>query len=218
MQAQNNKRIRPEQDKLPAPMELKKQLRILAALDVILCETDWLRVHSFHPEWEEGVHLGKIDNGAGDDLYVIFAPEGTMIKGFDHESPYSPHAQEEYETWPGIYEGVPPKLMAYLEDREDEFEKEDVTFCWWNDSGEWKTGETERPENWDDGFNFLFGYVNQSAESYREWAETYFDAQLELEAIQQVFAGVPITVEIIASLNPERDASAAMDELRMLGF
>lgn len=97
---------------LPDPEAFKQQLLVLAALDVILCPEEWLRVHRYEPNWTANCSLGIIDNGAGDDLYIVFAPEGAIIKGFDHESPLSPHAGEEYGIWPGVYEETPPELLA----------------------------------------------------------------------------------------------------------
>lgn len=89
------------------PENLQRRMFVLATLDLILCSEEWLRVHRYEPHWLAGVSLGIIDNGAGDDLYVIFAPEGILIKGFDHESSLSPHAGEEYGVWPGMYDDVP---------------------------------------------------------------------------------------------------------------
>ncbi|MEI2395654.1 hypothetical protein [Paenibacillus phytohabitans] len=35
--------------------------------------------------------MAKIDNGAGDHLIILFSPDGSIIKGFDHESELSPY-------------------------------------------------------------------------------------------------------------------------------
>ncbi|WP_123042562.1 hypothetical protein [Cohnella candidum] len=37
------------------------------------------------------------------------------MKGFDHESPLSPYAQDEHRVWPGIYDNVPSELLSLLE-------------------------------------------------------------------------------------------------------
>lgn len=202
---------------LPGPEQLKRQAQVLAALDLILCEEDWLRVHQYVPHWNEQAQLGIVDNGAGDDLYLIFAPEGTLIKGFDHESPFSPHARDEYEVWPGIYDAVPSNLLRYIED-EEALEKDDVTFCLWHALGDsqWQTGNIERPEEWDDGFAFITGYLNNSAESYVKWAEGYFETKLDLDTVKQIYAGSPFTAAMINKLNPERNADEALLELEQL--
>lgn len=202
---------------LPSPEQLKRQLQILAALDLILCEEDWLRVHQYAPNWNEQVQLGIVDNGAGDDMYLIFAPEGALIKGFDHESPFSPHARDEYEVWPAIYDDVPSALLRYIKD-DEALEKDDVTFCLWQALGDsqWQIGNIERPEEWDDGFEFLIGYLNDSAEAYVEWAESYFEMKLDLDTVKQIYAGSRITAEMINKLNPARNAAEALLELKQL--
>ncbi|BFH59492.1 hypothetical protein [Paenibacillus azoreducens] len=59
--------------------------------------------------------MAKIDNGAGDHLIMLFSVEGSIIKGFDHESQLSPYAQDEHKVWPGIYDNVPSELLSHLE-------------------------------------------------------------------------------------------------------
>lgn len=71
---------------LPEPEHLKKLLKILSSLNIVLCPEEWLRYHRFVSEFDKKVSLASIDNGSGDDLFIIFAPQGTIIKGFDHES------------------------------------------------------------------------------------------------------------------------------------
>ncbi|MVP01287.1 hypothetical protein [Paenibacillus lutrae] len=204
---------------LADPDVLKNRLMTLAALDVILSSDKWLRVHRYEPQWRGGAELGIIDNGAGDDLYIVYAPEGVIIKGFDHLSPMSPHAGEEYGVWPGIYEETPKELLVYLEDNEL-FEYEDVTFCIWRESGDsqWRTGEVENPERLDDGSGFLLGRLEDTPQQYADWAATYYDEPVQLDAVLQIFSGSAITEELIAALNPKRDAEAALEELDALGI
>ncbi|MFT9847792.1 hypothetical protein [Aneurinibacillus sp. REN35] len=196
------------------PEDVQRRMLVLAGLDLILCPEEWLRVHHYEPRWLDGVSLGIIDNGAGDDLYVIFAPEGVLIKGFDHESPLSPHADEEYGVWPGMYDDVPASLVSYLDT--DTFEKEDVTFCLWREKhdSEWRTGEVEHPEDLDNGADFLLSSLTYTAEEYTEWAEDYYDKPIELEVVSQVYSGAAISETIITTLNPERDAAAALAEVK----
>lgn len=67
---------------------LHERMRVLAALDIILSEEAWLRVHRYHFNiFQPDMAWGSVDNGAGDHLHVLFAKTGTLIKGFDHESP-----------------------------------------------------------------------------------------------------------------------------------
>ncbi|KEQ25963.1 hypothetical protein [Paenibacillus tyrfis] len=203
---------------LPTPDELKRRLLTLAALDMILCPEEWLRYHTFIPNWAPNVSLAKIDNGAGDHLFVLFAPEGVILKGFDHESELSPHARDEYAVWPGIYDGAPEALLAFLED--EALEKEDVTFCIWRETGDsqWRTGKVRMPKGADDGSDFLLGAICETPEDYADWAEGYFDMPIPIEPVKALYEAPAISVEAIRSLNPERNVEEALPELEALGI
>jgi hypothetical protein len=205
------------EETLPEPGLLRKQMIIQAALDTILCEEDYLRYHSFDPSWSPNVSLAKIDNGAGDHLFILFAPEGAMLKGFDHESELSPYANDEEETDPGIYEKVPSVLVHLLEDAA--LERDVVTFCIWRETGDtsWKKGNAEVSEQVD-GSSFLIGAIFQTAEDYVEFAEGYYEQELPIAIISQIYQGHPITAEMIQTLNPERDVEEALNELALLGL
>ncbi|APO47123.1 hypothetical protein BS614_25755 [Paenibacillus xylanexedens] len=207
---------------------LRKRMRILAALDIIFSEEEWLRVHYYEAELQPGVAWGSINNGAGDHLHVLFTNSGTLIKGFDHESPLSPHAREDGEIYPGMYDEVPEALMAVLRDHEETLDMEDVTFCLWQEGNDlsWKVGNwiqlamTEEDEvDARGGAEFLLGYLEKNTEDYVDWAKGYYDLpDLPLEAVTDVYAEKPVTASLIKQLCPERDVAAALDELQQRGY
>lgn len=200
-------------DTLPDPITLKKLMKIHASLNIILCPDEWLRYHSFFPDFYENVSMAKIDNGAGDHLLILFSPQGTILKGFDHESELSPHAQEEYKIWPGIYEGVPKALLALLED--EAIESDDVTFCIWRESSDstWQKGKVEIPEGATDGSGFLLGTIYQTPEDFVEFAKYYFEITPSIDIVTNIYDGATITAEMIKMLNPECDVKQALKEL-----
>lgn len=200
------------------PEKLKQQLLGLSALDIVLCSEDWLRRYQFFPQWDEGVMMASISNGSGDDMYILFAPEGVVVKGFDHESAMSPHARDDYEIWPGIYEQVPAALLHRLED--EALTKEDVTFCLWRESGdtEWRTGEVANPEQLDDGSDFLLGMIYETAQDYIEWAEDYYEIELSIYTVKPILQSHIISEKAILELNPERNVELAVKELEAIGI
>lgn len=204
-------------DVLPEPMRLKDLLKILASLNIVLCpEDEWLRYHSFVPEWDENISMAKIDNGAGDHLFILFSPQGILMKGFDHESELSPHARDEFEIWPGIYEEVPISLSHLLED--ESIDKEDVTFCIWRETkdSEWRMGTVEIPEGAEDGSSFLLGTIYQTAEDFVEFAEGYFEMTLSLDIVKKIYEGDTLTADMIRMLNHDCDADKVLQELGTL--
>lgn len=203
---------------MPEPEQLKKLMRILASLNVVLCPEEWLRYHSFVPGWAENVSMAKIDNGSGDHLFILFSPQGTLLKGFDHESELSPHARDEYERVPGIYEGTPNALISLLEN--DGIESEEVTFCIWRECSDsaWQKGKAENSEGIDDGSDFLLGAIYRTPEDFVEFAKGYFEITPALEIVAKIFEEAAITAEMIPLLNPGRDAEEALQELESLGL
>ncbi|WP_405170347.1 hypothetical protein MHI12_22145 [Paenibacillus sp. FSL H8-0280] len=207
---------------------LRKRMRILAALDIIFSEEEWLRVHHYEDKLQPGVAWGNINNGAGDHLHVLFTNSGTLIKGFDHESPLSPHAREDGEIYPGMYDEVPDALMTVLRDHEETLDMEDVTFCLWQEGNDlsWKVGNwiqlamTEEDEvDARGGAEFLLGYLEKNMEDYVDWAKGYYDLQdLPLEAVAEIYEEKPVTASLIKQLCPERDVAAALDELQQRGY
>ncbi|MGF9698600.1 hypothetical protein [Paenibacillus sp. MABNR03] len=207
---------------------LHQHMRVLAALDIIMSEEEWLRVHRYEAELQPGVAWGSIDNGAGDHLHVLFTSYGTLIKGFDHESPLSPHAREDGEVYPGMYDEVPEALLTILRDHGEALELEDVTFCVWQEGNDpqWKAGswiqQALKEEGEDDatgGADFLLGYIEETPEAFADWAEGYYDTQeLSLSALTEVYEGKPVTASLIRELCPARDIEAALDELHQRGY
>jgi len=212
---------------IPEPELLRKRMQSQAALDVILCDEAWLRVHRFEQAWRPGLDLGEIVNGAGDHLYVLFTEAGVLIKGFDHESPLSPHAREDGEIWPGMYEEVPETLHAQLRDHQDELQYSDVTCCLWRrkDASAWHRGEwagiyTVDEVDRDGGASYLMGYLYDSPQSYKEWAEDYFEPSqpLSLDIVSQMFDASQVELPWITELNPDRQVQEAVDDLLKMGM
>lgn len=200
---------------LPEIMELQKRLDVLVTLNIILLseKDSWLRLHSriADPGGQLGIY--KIDNGAGDTMFIVFSNAGCIIKGFDHESALSPYARDEFAVCPGIYDEVPADLLRLLDD--PMIEKQDVTFCFWReaeDSG-WRKGNIINSDNLDDGHNFLLRLLFPSASDFIKWAKDYFERELPVQPIEAVYAGVKVNDDIISGINPERDSRAALAEI-----
>lgn len=193
-----NKRFERESllvNSLPLPQLLKKRLRA---------------------RWCEKFDLATIDNGAGDHLFILFTPEGVIIKGFDHESMLSPHAQSSYGVFPGIYDDVPQKLLTYLED--DALEKEDVTFCIWCEAGnsEWRKGNVQIPKGEDDGMDYLLTSIIHTPQQFVKWAENYYEKKMSLDIVTQIFEGQSISAQMIKQLNAESNVANVLKELEEL--
>jgi hypothetical protein len=194
-----------------------------------MSEETWLRVHRYHHNiLQPDTARGSVYNGAGDHLHVLFTNTGTLLKGFDHESPLSPHNREDGEIYPGMYDELPEELMRILSQQEEVLEMEDVTFCMWQEGHSlgWKAGRwielamtQEDESDAEGGVAFLLGYIEDTPESYIDWAEGYYDMQdMSLTAVTEIYNDTPISADLIRRLNPKRDVSSALDELQQSGY
>ncbi|HLP11261.1 MAG TPA: hypothetical protein VK177_04955 [Flavobacteriales bacterium] len=203
-----------------SPSDLKEIMRKLAALEIIFIkkEDDWLRFFHYVKNWVDGVDYAGMDNGSGDNMHMFFTPAGTLIKGFDHESPVSPHAADVYEIRKGMYDGAPDHLMRLLDD--PSIEKDDTTFCIWHshNSQEWEKGPVELKDDEDDGSGWLLGEISATAEAFKDWADDYHEVDSPLETLQKFFAGEKLTDEMILAINPKAEISAVKAELANIGF
>lgn len=166
--------------------QIQSALKACAALDIELCDEEYLRCFQFNENWAKGIQIAKYENGGGDDLIVIFRDGSILIKGFDHESEVSPYVQDEYAIWPGMYDGVPEYLLEPLED--EAFEKDHVTFCYWreNETGEWQQGTVIYNDNEDDGSDWLLPAINITPVEYIEWGKDYYEEDFNRISVQRV--------------------------------
>ena len=204
---------------------LKKQ----AILDIIVTpeQESWLRLGSYHYDESKQCDIFKINNGAGDHLYAVFSKDGAILKGFDHESCFSPYQNEDNRIAAAIYSQVPAPLLALLG---EETEKDDVTFCLWQLPGETDWHKAELPllkachqedahHAKDGGEAYLLGYIFPSAEEWYNWASIYYELQEEAwDAAELLYETNEITRSMVMDLNPERDYDTIIDECEVSGL
>jgi hypothetical protein len=195
------------------PEDLRWGLKASSILDTILCSNGSWRYYSFHPNRFPNVDLGMLDHGTGDELLIfIDSRNGCLIKGFDHESPMSPHARETFETWPGVFDEAPTELLTYLDD--PDFRKTETTFCIWRRKRDqvWWQGEIEECEGreWS---SYLLNNIPLDAESYLNWAREYYNREFAEEPVVQIFASCAVNQTSVLSINPKADLEIVKRQL-----
>jgi hypothetical protein len=201
--------------------ELRRVCQSLAMLDAIICP-DWeYRYFSFNSKWDSGKMMASMRNGCGDELFILFAQHGAIIKGFWHESPLSPYGNRG-KVWEGILTEAPQEFGEFL--AEPAFSINDITFCiWWLKSqAQWQVGQVLLPEEIvreyedPDGSEFLLGELDGNPLSYQKYAREYFEKEIALDAIKHIYSHKLLTGELIRILNPEislNDLAADIDEI-----
>jgi hypothetical protein len=210
--------------RLPEIFELRDHCRSMAMLEAIL-SPEWAdRHYSFDAHWSAGEEMASMRNGSGDEFSIVFSDAGAYIRGFAHESPMSPYAND--GPWPGVLDDVPDVFRSCVE--EPAFADEDgmpaVTACAWRERGDgaWKAGTIEFPDDGagdPDGSEHLFRLLaDRAPEAFQRFAEDYYEIPVPFAAIQHVFALRPLTSEVVAVLNPEVALEALAKDTAEIGY
>jgi hypothetical protein len=204
---------------LPDIEPLKRLSQSLAMLDAIM-SPDWEhRYYSFNSRWGAGEMLASMRDGSGDDYFILFNNHGAIIKGFAHESPMSPYALESGEPWPGVLDEVPGEFHGFL--AEPAFSIKDVTFCIWRRHTDpcWQTGRINYPEGDDaDGSGDLLSVLDGRPSAYKEFAEEYYEREVDLAAVEHVYGHKPLTDEVIKALNEEVSREDLRSDVEEIGY
>ncbi len=154
--------------------QLRHALKAAARCDAILNKNDDSRTYSYSQNWFCGADLARLDNGAGDYVQIVFLINGqAWVKGFAHESAISPHAQDKFASWPGMYQGLPELWQSWRE--HPEFDVEEVSFSCWTDDGEnWQTGSVVLPAGYEDGSDWLIKRLEIDADQFITWGRYYY--------------------------------------------
>jgi hypothetical protein len=187
-------------------------------LDTVLCRNPVLRYHTFTPGRLPGVDVGVLDHGSGDELFCLLdSRHGCLIKGFDHESPMSPHAQEEFRTWDGVLDEAPPELLAHL--GASEFRRDETTFCIWRGRTDehWWQGEVREPDGGEWSVALL-DHIFLDAGSYLDWAREYYNRKdIPSGPVAAVYGSCRADEAGVRAMNPRADLATVRRDLAVMG-
>jgi len=204
---------------IPNVEALRKLCQSLALLDAIMSPEWEYRYYSFNSKWADGEMMASMRNGSGDEYFILFNSQGAIMKGFAHESSMSPWSSESEQVWPGVLDQVPREFGSFL--TEPAFSVEETTFCIWrkNEDAAWQTGEIKYPEEEDpDGSEDLLFILDGNPETYREFAEQYYERVIATDVVNSIYAYEPLKVEMIARLNPEASLETLSPDLDEIAY
>ncbi|MFF8874776.1 hypothetical protein [Streptomyces massasporeus] len=210
--------------RLPEIPVLREHCRSMAVLEAVLSPEWESRRHSFDDDWSETESMASMRNGSGDEYSIVFSAAGVYVRGFDHESPMSPYAED--GPWPGVIDEVPEVFRPYVE--EPAFLDEDampiITACMWRETADdrWKAGTIDFPDaatEDPDGAGYLFQLlVDRSPEAFQRWAEDYYEVPVDLEAVRHVFSSRPLTEEVVRALNSAIVLADLSEDISEIGY
>ena len=183
---------------LPAAPALQRLCQALAVLDAIN-SPDWeYRYYSYNPIWSENEQLLEMRDGEGDQMLVLFRPEGCVINGYLHEYDQPDKAQ--------VTRGLPAAFEDFMNG--EPVASIGTTFCLWYTPAEgWQTGAVE---NEDDGSEELLYIFDNQPATYAEWATDYYLDEtgrppLTAAAVAPLYQHETLTKKRVLALNDELD-------------
>ncbi|WP_439661023.1 hypothetical protein ACSHWB_05620 [Lentzea sp. HUAS TT2] len=208
---------------LPAIPELRALCRALAALDVVLSPESDDRYHLYDTAWAPDQEMASMYDGSGNEYSIVFTAAGAYVRGFDHESPMSPYATDDEKAWPGVLDSVPEVFRECVEEPafSDEFGTPYVTVCLWREHGDtaWRHGDIDFPGDGEDGADWMFALLTDGTpEAFQDWAQDYYEMPVDLGAVRHLYAGLPLTADVVTALNPATTLAAVTDEVVATGY
>lgn len=178
---------------LPDRNTVQATSKAISVLDAIL-SPDWeYRYYSYNNNWADDEEFFEMRDGAGDQMLVLFRPDGCVINGYAHEFE-QPNKAQLTTNLPAIFEefifGEPVNSVG-------------TTFCLWTtEQKNWQIGEIEHHENASEEFlNVLDG----NPQTYTDWAVEYFDeneidASALLTLATKIYAGQALSKEMVLAV------------------
>ena len=173
-------------------------------LDAILSPQWDYRYFSFNAVWDtsKSERMASMRSGSGDEYFLVFSPNGAILKGFDHDAPMSPWASDPVALWPGVLDHVPETFASFLS--EPAFSMGDCTFCIWRERGDqrWRCGPVVFPEGADpDGSGGLLWMFDGRPETYVDFASEYFEKTVEVDVVRRIYGHEPLSPQLVDGLN-----------------
>lgn len=188
---------------LPDVEELRRRSRALAMCEAIISPGWESRYYSYDSRWsvERGEHMASMRNGSGDEYSIVFSPAGVYIRGLDHEN----------RRDPALFDDVPAVFAAQV--AEPAFSA-GANICLWRETG----GDRWHGRGLDD-VTWLFELlVDGTPEAYQEFAEDYYEEDVDLDAITEVFTLRPLTDALVRRLNPDVTVAYLADDIAEIDY
>ena len=198
---------------LPSIPDLIRRAKALAALDLIMSPEWDGRYYSFNSTWSDSQQMGSMRDGCGDEWWIVFHAEGwAALKGLGHESPAYADGGDELSN--ALQQALPPELAEFAD--EPAFSWDATSFAAFRLGAHtdwvWARSLTEF-SGLDGGESDLLSLLAGSPQDYADFASHYYEADVPVEVVQQVFSLAPITEDMIAALNPDTELSDIENEL-----
>lgn len=143
--------------------------------------------------------MASMRDGSGNEYFINFTSEGAAGKVF-HKEALSDSTK--------ALSSVSSKFAAFKV--EPAFSLDKATFFFWKENEElsWQAS----PSNLNEYafLDFLIGGVD----SYQRWAENYYEREIDLKTLKEVFLSLSITTDQLVILNADLDLEDLEEDLQ----
>jgi len=98
---------------------------------------------------------------------------------------------------------------------------EDTTFCIWRlrDDANWSVGSVDFPDGNDpDGSEWMLSLVAGTALDYQTFAADYFELEVLLEPIKEIFAHAPLSQHLLGQFPTKRAWKGLVADADEIGY
>ncbi|GAA4370529.1 hypothetical protein GCM10023185_45080 [Hymenobacter saemangeumensis] len=198
-------------DALPDANSLKRLAKALAVLDAVNSPDLEFRYYTFNAEWSEDEQVLEMSDGEGDQMLVLFRPEGCVINGY-LDGLEQPDKSQVTRGLPAAFDdfmfGEPVSSIG-------------TSFCLWYTPGQgWQTGVVGD----DDSSEELLYMLDGNPETYADWADEYYGDETErspidADTVAQVYRGETLTKAMVLRIVDEVEDWAQLEtDLQAIGY
>lgn len=197
---------------LPNPKELKQLCKSISTLEAILSPEWEYRFYSYQKDWSATEEFCEMRDGEGNQLLIVFKSNGTALNGFAHESQMIDQKE--------ILSKIPMEFNDFI--FEEPVKSIGSSFCIWQTKSDtyWQIGDIQYSNNsYYDGSEELLKLLDGKAMTYKVWADEYYEIELDLKLVEEIFQGNIITKDIVTKINPElNDFEKLKSDLQEIGY
>ncbi|GGG58632.1 hypothetical protein [Hymenobacter glacieicola] len=197
---------------LPDAAALQRLCQSLAVLDAVNSQDLEYRYYTYNPDWDDKEALFEMSDGEGDQMLVLFRPEGCCINGYLEGYDQPDKAQ--------VTRGLPEVFDEFIFG--EPVNSIGTTFClWYTPAHGWQTGVVE---NEDDGSEELLFIFDGQPATYTEWANEYFIDETDRDPIDEatvarIYQHEPLTRQLVQELiDPLEDWAQLEADVQAIGY
>lgn len=200
-------------NQLPVIEKCRRIFQSIALLDAIIMPEWEYRYYSFNAKWYTNEMMASMRDGSGQHYFALFNKYGLIIKGFEHYSTVDNRFQQTGEIDKKIFKYVPVEFNNFL--KENAFVIDKTTFCLWNLKNEevWHSGKEHNSNEL-----YLLKVLIDGAEGYVKWAEEYYETDIPISIVKDIFDFMPLNNDMIKSLNKEISLEDILEDIAEIAY